>query len=332
MDPFLELRSVFWRELERMIPGRAFWSYALGALALVFFALQIVTGVFLMAYYRPTAGEAFESIAAIADEVRFGWMMRSLHVWGARFVVVLAIVHLVHVALVRAYRSSRAWVWTLGVVLLFVLVAFDVSGMLLPFDQAAYWSTRFFPAMLSSVPGLGHLFVALLGEDERGIGDAVLRFYALHVGVLPWVAVVLLLFHILVSWRLADRTEAGPGSIPFVPDFLLGVLIAALVGFGLLLSVSVALPPTLLPPADLLSPSPGVRPAWYLLPFHGLVTMASGGAATLFAMACALFLFAIPVLDPARSRERPIVLWLLGGLLLAVATFSAIRGIWGPAG
>jgi cytochrome b6 len=57
--------------------------YYLGGMTLFFFVVQVVTGILLMLYYRPSAEEAFESVEFIMTVVPFGWLIRSIHSWSA---------------------------------------------------------------------------------------------------------------------------------------------------------------------------------------------------------------------------------------------------------
>ena len=70
-----------------------------------------------------------------------GWLLRGLHVWGASFVVVAAVVHMTRVFWSGAYKAPREVTWITGVVLLLLILAFSLSGYLLPWDQKAYWAT-----------------------------------------------------------------------------------------------------------------------------------------------------------------------------------------------
>ena len=57
--------------------------YFLGGMALFLFAIQVVTGILLALYYKPSPDQAFESVRAIVTEVDFGWLFRSIHSWSA---------------------------------------------------------------------------------------------------------------------------------------------------------------------------------------------------------------------------------------------------------
>src|SRR5213595_2470569 len=51
------------------------WYY-FGGMTMFLFCVQVVTGILLLLYYRPSAENAFESVQFIITEVKFGWLIR----------------------------------------------------------------------------------------------------------------------------------------------------------------------------------------------------------------------------------------------------------------
>ena len=85
----------------------SFWYY-LGGMLVFLFLLQVATGVLLLFYYRPSAEGAYESIQFLMAEVKFGWLIRSIHSWGANLMIFVAFVHLFSVMLLKAYRARES--------------------------------------------------------------------------------------------------------------------------------------------------------------------------------------------------------------------------------
>ncbi len=102
--------------------------YYFGGMTLFFFLVQVVTGILLMLYYRPSAEAAFESLEFIMTTIPFGWLVRSLHSWSANLMVYFAFVHLASVYFMKGYRSPREITWITGCLLLFIAMAFGFSG------------------------------------------------------------------------------------------------------------------------------------------------------------------------------------------------------------
>ena len=109
--------------------------YFLGGMALFLFAVQVVTGILLALYYKPSPDQAFESVRAIMTEVDFGWLFRSIHSWSANLLIGVLFLHLLTTYMMRAYRRPREITWMTGVALLGVFLAFGFSGYLLPWNQ-----------------------------------------------------------------------------------------------------------------------------------------------------------------------------------------------------
>ncbi|GAB6165917.1 hypothetical protein JCM19992_19170 [Thermostilla marina] len=191
-------------------------TWGLGLAATSAFLISLVTGILLMVYYKPYPGVAYDSIKDIHYVVPVGRLMRNIHRWAANVMVVTVLAHMARVFYTAAYRSPREFNWLVGLGLLALTVALAFTGYLLPWDQLAYWAitigTNIAQSPRELTDGLGitswldiggllrHL---LLGSDEIG-ADALIRFYVLHVIVLPLALVVLLAVHF---WRI--RKDGG---------------------------------------------------------------------------------------------------------------------------
>ena len=329
-------KQIFREQWHRPIPARWILLRHLHALLVAFFALQIATGVLLMADYHPSSASAFVSMAAIADEAYFGWLIRSMHFWGTHVLLALATLTVAANYFARAYHGPRVVEWVIQLSLLFVLLGFGFTGTLLPWDQQAYWFIDLAVKSLAHVPVLGRLLLGLI-SPETEIGDnTLLRFYVFHIGFLPWLAVLFLDIRFWAAQR-SDRDElavdpqaSSSSDVPSIPfsENVLNVTITALLGFGVLVSVAVLFPPVLAGPADPLSPADAVTPPWYFLALRGIGAMTSATAATFLVIAVALLLFLAPLLDrgSAHSTRRPILQWSLGVLLLALCVLAGLRG------
>ncbi|HSK47511.1 MAG TPA: cytochrome b N-terminal domain-containing protein [Coriobacteriia bacterium] len=180
----------------RTVPAgaRRYW-YCFGGLAFFSAILQALSGVFMAFYYQPTPDKAYASVFYISNYVHYGWLIRSIHVWGARLMIALVVVHMIRVFVTGSYKHPREFNWVVGVLLLAVTMAFAVTGDLLPWEQSGYWSTKSVLALIGEVPLLGSLLVGL-ATGGRDLGAAALtRFYASHIMLLPAVLTALLLAH-----------------------------------------------------------------------------------------------------------------------------------------
>jgi len=184
------------------VPARVLrlrYSFRLGFIATVLFGILVVTGVYLMFFYTPAVGSAYGDMQKLRTGVGFGQLIRNVHRWSAHLMVLVVVLHLARTFFAGAYKKPREFNWVVGVVLLMVTLGFSFTGYLLPWDQLSYWAVTVGTNLVQYVPLLGKtLQNVLIGGPQ--IGQAtLLRFYALHVAVLPITVVVMICIHI---WRV----------------------------------------------------------------------------------------------------------------------------------
>lgn len=248
------------------------WYY-FGGLTLFFFIVQIITGVLLMFYYRPTPEHAYESIMHIMNEVSYGWLIRSIHSWAANLMIATLFVHMITVFFMQAYRPPRELMWISGVVLLTLVLGFGFTGYLLPWDEMAFYATQIGTEIPRSIPVVGESIMLLLRGGQE-IGAATLtRMFSLHVIVLPLATLLLVGFHLFLNqyYGVSTPVNVKPKRKPvqFYPNFMLRDLRAWLIAFLMLLTVAMIFPWGLGEEADLLKPAPeGIKPEWYFLPLY----------------------------------------------------------------
>jgi quinol-cytochrome oxidoreductase complex cytochrome b subunit len=184
------------------VPARVLrlrYSWRLGYIAGVLFAVLLLTGVYLMFFYTPSVTSAYGDMQQLRTGVGFGQLIRNVHRWSAHLMVVVVVLHLVRVFLAGAYKRPRQFNWVLGVTLLAITLGFSFTGYLLPWDQLSYWAVTVGTNLVNYLPLLGGQMRGLLiGGDQIG-QITLLRFYALHVAVLPVALGLVLMIHI---WRV----------------------------------------------------------------------------------------------------------------------------------
>ena len=140
------------------------------------------------------------NIQSIQTEVAFGQYIRNVHRWSAHLMVLAVAAHMARVFYRGAYKSPKEFNWVIGVVLLVLTLLLSFTGYLLPWDQLAYWAVTVGTAMAAYVPVIGdQVQEILLGGPTVG-SATLLRFYVLHVAVLPVALVALVTAH-LWRWR-----------------------------------------------------------------------------------------------------------------------------------
>ncbi|HTJ43947.1 MAG TPA: cytochrome b N-terminal domain-containing protein [Kofleriaceae bacterium] len=341
LDERTGYRAVVKHALEEPVLGGASLAYVFGSVLLFVLILQMTTGILLAFYYAPSATDAWASVANIEDRVTMGWLVRGLHHHGASAMVIVAGLHLVQTAVWGAYKRPREMNWIIGVLLLGLIMAFALTGYLLPWDQTGYWATKVATGIAGSSPMIGdQLKAAVQGGNEYG-NLTLTRFFALHVFVLPALTLGLVAIHLALFrkhgvtphwWKSEDALARDVQ--PFWPDQLFRDFVAMAVAFGGILAWTVHEHGARLDaPAD---PSSGfdARPEWYFRPLFQALKYFGGSMERIVALGAPVvvggFLLALPFADKSRERapqRRPIVMSLLavGGLCVAALTFLSYR-------
>src|SRR5262249_54573796 len=200
------------------------WSYSLwlGAVSAALLLLLVLSGLPLLFLHVPSVERAYASVKDIEYVVTFGPWIRSVHRFSAPLMVAAVFLHLVRVFLTGAYKNGvpsrnqhREWNWVIGVGMLLITLFLSFTGYLLPWDQLAYWAVTVGTNIASSIPVIGAGVRELLLGGRNIDQPTLIRFYALHVILLPGALFVLFAYHM---WRVrkdgglaaADRVSLGP--------------------------------------------------------------------------------------------------------------------------
>ncbi|HUF01128.1 MAG TPA: cytochrome b N-terminal domain-containing protein [Gaiellaceae bacterium] len=196
--------------LFRNVPRDISWAQTLGFATLVAFGVQTLTGAILAMYYKPSSeidpvtGKpiAYASIEHITNEVTLGWLVRGMHRWGASVFVILLFLHMGRVFLFGAYKYPRELQWITGVLLLVTGMLMGFTGYLLPWDQTAYWATVVGINLNGTAPFAGPWLAQFLASGPEITSDALPKWYALHMLLLPGAVIALIGVHIYLVTRL----------------------------------------------------------------------------------------------------------------------------------
>lgn len=315
----------------------SFW-YFFGGICLFLTGIQIATGLLLLVYYVPHVDAAHESIQFIMSQVKFGWLIRSVHSWTANILIGIIFIHMFSTYFLKAYRKPRELTWITGFLLLLVFLAFGFSGYLLPWNELSYFATRVGTDIAGSLPFIGKwLKTLILGGPD--VSQATLsRFFSFHVALLPIAAAAIIGVHIFLVQVLGMSKPVGEREtreIPFFPDFLLKdalgwTLILVLVGI-----LCVFLPWEIGQKADPLAPTPlGIKPEWYftfmfttlkIIPAH-IVFIEGEKLAILGFMLGGLLWMLVPFLDKRAGREKrsPLFTWIGWAVVVYIVIMTTL--------
>jgi quinol-cytochrome oxidoreductase complex cytochrome b subunit len=296
--------------------------YWLGALTVVAFLIQGVTGVIMMLYYVPSPAAAFPSTQYVFQNVYYGRFLQTVHLYTAYAMIVLAFMHMMRGYFVSVYKKPREMMWVVGMVMGFVTLGFGFTGYLLPWTVVSKSATDVGIGIIDALPSQLASFVSFLIVGAGGDATELLRFYDLHVVVLPAVLLVLLTakMYMLETHGISKPATRQPvrgkenKEIPIFPDVLMYLLeLAAIFGsFMLLISAifPLSLPPQYTPE---LAAQFVPQPDWYFLWIYQILKISvfeGAGLPVALAMVTVLFiiLFLLPFIDRGESRmiiERP---------------------------
>ncbi|HEY4863897.1 MAG TPA: cytochrome b N-terminal domain-containing protein [Candidatus Dormibacteraeota bacterium] len=173
--------------------------YCFGGMVFILIAFQLITGIFLSFYYVPDAAgspaPSYTSVNAIMNTVYLGWLVRGVHFWSANLLVVMIVLHMARVFWTGSYRAPRELNWMVGVIMLLIVLAFSLSGYLLPWDTKAYWATSVTIKIAAAAPILGPLLESVLQGGPTLGPNTLQRFFTVHVFVLPALIVLLMYVH-----------------------------------------------------------------------------------------------------------------------------------------
>jgi len=180
------------------------YTLYLGFITFFLFMILLTTGIALMFYYRPYPPQAYQDMKDLQFVVFMGPFLRAMHRWAAHAMVVCVFLHMCRVFYTASYKKPRQFNWVVGVLLLLLTLGLSFTGYLLPWDQLAYWAITVGTNIGSYAPIIGgQVREILLGGHTVGEA-ALIRFYVLHVAILPALMILLTIVHF---WRI--RKDGG---------------------------------------------------------------------------------------------------------------------------
>nr|BAP90282.1 cytochrome b [Phelsuma guimbeaui] len=312
----------------------SWWNF--GSLLGLCLITQMSTGLFISMHYLADTATAFESVIHICRNVHYGWQMRNLHANGASTFFMCLYIHIGRGIYYGSFINYKTW--TIGVLLLFLVMATAFMGYVLPWGQMSFWGATVITNLLSAIPYAGQTVVEWIWGGFSVDQPTLTRFFSFHY-LLPFIIAAMVLVHLLFLHETGSNNPTGLNSnadkIPFHPYFS----IKDLLGFNalviLLLSLAMFFPyilgdPENFSPANPLVTPPHIKPEWYFLFAYAILrtipNKLGGVLALVFSIAILLLM---PMLNYAKQRSnmfRPIsrsLFWML------VATIFILTWIGG---
>jgi quinol-cytochrome oxidoreductase complex cytochrome b subunit len=333
LDPRKPLSEALDEAASRPAPSYARWPRVLGLVVVVLIGIELLTGGLLALYYLPTPEAAHASLGTILRDVGTGGLVHQIHFWGAQVLLAVLLIRLARFFVQGLYRPPRELFWVFGALLLLVCFHLDLTGRALPMTTGAYWTSVRALEIVGAIPVYGSLVVFLLGGAGTGISDLTLiRFYVLHVAILPGLAVMLIYLHFSGVRRVGLAPSSSEPEMPGRVQFRLHVANLAIVLtvlIGVVVSLSVLVPVPFLGAADPYATPAGIGPPWYLLGFFGFLEATAGIlpqwlAGLLVFLAVSAFVL-LPFVDRGEpgSPRRRLALALMALLMIAWLLLTA---------
>jgi quinol-cytochrome oxidoreductase complex cytochrome b subunit len=185
-------------------------TFYLGVLSFALFLILIITGVLISFYYHPSVPQAYYDMKDLTFAVSSGQFLRNMHRWAAHAMVIVVFLHILRVFYSGAYKTPKQFNWVVGIILFLLTLLLSYTGYLLPWDQLAYWAVSVGTNMVETTPLVGEkIKYLLLGGNEVG-ENTLIRFYVLHVFVLPMIMAILIGLHF---WRVRKDGGVSPLEI-----------------------------------------------------------------------------------------------------------------------
>lgn len=300
-------------------PSNLSYAWNGGSLLATCLGIQIVTGVILAMHYTPNVDLAFVSVEHIMRDVNYGWMIRYIHANVASFFFIFVYLHIGRGLYYGSYKSPRAITWSIGVIILVLMMAIAFLGYVLPYGQMSLWGATVITNMLSAIPWIGQDFVEFIWGGFSVNNATLNRFFSLHF-VLPFVLAALAVMHMITLHQHGSSNPLGISSnadkIPMHPYYLFKDLVTIFL-FFLLLALFVFYMPNALGhsdnyiPANPMQTPPSIVPEWYLLPYYAILRSIPNKLLGVVGMlGSLLILLAMPILDTSRvrgSQFRPLM-------------------------
>jgi ubiquinol-cytochrome c reductase cytochrome b subunit len=181
---------------EYWIPKNINFLWAMGVLLTMLFTMLLVSGIFLLMYYKPDVNMAFDSVNyTIMQEVAYGWLFRHIHAVGASVVFLIIYIHMFTGIYYGSYKKGREMIWISGMLLFMLFSAEGFSGYMLPWGQMSYWAAYVITEIFGGIPFIGDDLVVWI-RGNFYVADATLtRFFMLHVLLIPLAILGAIVFH-----------------------------------------------------------------------------------------------------------------------------------------
>nr|YP_010491876.1 cytochrome b [Ontholestes orientalis]UWM92662.1 cytochrome b [Ontholestes orientalis] len=286
----------------------AWWNF--GSLLGLCLMIQIITGIFLAMHYTANIELAFNSVAHICRDVNYGWLIRTLHANGASFFFICLYLHVGRGIYYSSYYLTLTW--TIGVLILFIVMATAFLGYVLPWGQMSFWGATVITNLVSAIPYLGMDIVQWLWGGFAVDNATLTRFFTLHF-LMPFIVAAMVMIHLLFLHQTGSNNPLGINSnidkIPFHPYFSFKDLFGFIVMIFMLVLLTLTNPYLLGDPDNFVPANPlvtpvHIQPEWYFLFAYAILRSIPNklGGVIALVMSIAILLF-MPFINKKKIQS-----------------------------
>ena len=249
-------------------------TFGLGGVNALLFFILAFTGLLLRFSYIPIPEKAYDSILALQNQSLFGTLLRNIHHWSAMLMVITAFLHLIRVFYSQSIYHKRRKNWYYGLLLFTVILAFNFTGYLLPWDQLSYWAVTIMTNIIEYIPFIGESFAHIIRGGEIVNENTLLNFYSFHTALLPILFIVFMVLHFWLIRKAKGVTIAQSDEknmVPVNPELIYKEILVGLIILISIILFSISFDAPLLEKANpMISPNPSKAP-WYFMGIQELL-------------------------------------------------------------
>nr|AML25703.1 cytochrome b [Staphylinidae sp. BMNH 1274190] len=334
MSPMLKIINNSLIDLPSPSNISSWWNF--GSLLGLCLMIQIITGLFLAMHYTANIEMAFNSVAHISRDVNYGWLIRTLHANGASFFFICIYIHIGRGMYYSSYNLMMTW--TIGVIILFMVMATAFLGYVLPWGQMSFWGATVITNLLSAIPYLGMSIVQWLWGGFAVDNATLTRFFTFHF-LLPFIVTALVMIHLMFLHQTGSNNPLGVNSnidkVPFHPYFSLKDLFGYLIMMMILIILNLTNPYMLGDPDNFIPANPlvtpvHIQPEWYFLFAYAILRSIPNKLGGVIALVMSiLILIFMPFINKKNMKStqfypiNKILFWFLISILMLLTWIGA---------
>jgi quinol-cytochrome oxidoreductase complex cytochrome b subunit len=316
----------------------------LGALAVLAFFAQGITGVLMMLYYVPSPDSAYQSTTNVIQKIPMGSLLETFHLYMAYAMILIVFMHLMRNYFGSVGKKPREMMWVVGFVMGVLTLGQALTGYLLPWSVLSKSATDVFIGTLGVLPPQLFLPVKYLLTGTGSDAQELFHFFVFHTVVIPFTLFILIVLK-LYMYEIHGHAPPASGmkkgqekAVPFFWDATWYMLMIGAAFVAIVIVVSsifpLSLPPEYSPQA---AAQAVVQPDWYFLWLYQVLKFQffagpneplAIALITLFFIVLAL----IPFIDRKNERDPMKRPWYvtLGAIMVAEILVLTVWGYLTP--